>query len=124
MNDQYGHKIGDIVLVKVSKVLKNVIGKKGFVSRFGGDEFAVIVYSADETAINQLALQIINEVRNLKDMQSEQEMWNVLSVSIGAAILEESDESESSLFIRADKALYHSKQEGKDQFHVWSEGER
>ena len=108
----------------MSQILKNVIGKKGFVSRFGGDEFAVIVYDADETAINELAQQIINEVRTVKDMQSEQEMWNVLSVSIGAAILEELDESESSLFIRADEALYHSKQEGKDQFYVWSEGER
>lgn len=124
VNDQYGHNKGDLVLVKVSQILKNVIGKKGFVSRFGGDEFAFIVYDADETAINELAQQIINEVRNLKDMQSEQEMWNVLSVSIGAAILEELDESESSLFIRADKALYQSKQEGKDQVHIWSEGER
>jgi diguanylate cyclase (GGDEF)-like protein len=123
VNDQYGHNKGDLVLVKVSHVLKNIIEKKGFVSRYGGDEFAVIVYDADEMAINQLAQQIINEISNLKDMQSEQEMWNVISVSIGAAILEESDESESSLFIRADKALYQSKQEGKDQVHIWSEGE-
>ena len=63
-------------------------------------------------------------MHKLIKIELDNTIWNILSVSIGEAILQDSDESESSLFIRADKALYRSKNQGKDQYYIWSEGER
>ncbi|WP_313891912.1 GGDEF domain-containing protein [Psychrobacillus sp.] len=123
VNDQFGHADGDLVLVQVAKVLQNVIKKDGFVTRFGGDEFAIVVYNTDETVIRKLAEQVLIETRKLKEAESGFELWKVLSLSIGGAILHDSEEDETSLFKKADKALYRSKEEGKDQFNLWSEGE-
>ncbi|WP_332649456.1 GGDEF domain-containing protein [Lysinibacillus sp. 54212] len=113
VNDQFGHTVGDIVLVELVKILKDCIKKDGFVARFGGDEFAVVLYDASFEKLEEIAQCILYNVRTKKEDRSNNK-WNPLSISIGGALQEKEDETEDSLFMRADQALYQSKNMGKD----------
>lgn len=117
VNDQFGHTVGDIVLVELVKLLKDCVKKEGFVARFGGDEFAIVLYDASFEKLEQTAQTILQSVRSKKEDVSNNK-WNPLSISIGGALQENDDETEDSLFMRADKALYHSKNLGKDCYSI------
>lgn len=117
VNDQFGHAQGDIVLVKTAKTLEKVLkNENGFVARFGGDEFAVVLCNATPDKLRETAEAILRQIRSFKEEELEREIWELLSVSIGGALIENPDETEVSLFKRADEALYISKDKGKDQF--------
>ncbi|GLC88183.1 GGDEF domain-containing protein [Lysinibacillus piscis] len=122
INDQFGHMEGDKVLITTAKLLQQVVGKKGFVVRFGGDEFAVVLYKADEKVIQQVADAILEKFRLLKyQPQLKHEQWSLLSISMGGATLHPASDTERSLFERADKALYVAKSAGKDQYAKYEE---
>ena len=119
VNDQFGHAEGDKILIKTATILNEVVETKGFVVRFGGDEFAIVLYDATEAYMEQLAHAILTKIRNIKNMDKIK--WSVLSVSMGGVICENPNESELSLFERADKALYQSKKAGKDRYSSYDE---
>lgn len=118
VNDQFGHAEGDIVLVETANMLEDIVGKIGFVARFGGDEFAIVIKDTKHTSLQDMGEAILRRVHQYKNDQSENNVWNLLSVSIGGATFENSDETELDLFNKADKALYTSKNHGKDQFSM------
>ncbi|MEG0385524.1 MAG: GGDEF domain-containing protein [Solibacillus sp.] len=117
VNDQFGHLEGDEVLKKMADILRKAVGNKGFVARFGGDEFAIVVEDANEQGLHQLANDVLANVRK---KQQDDSMWDLLTVSIGGTIQETPHESEVSLFMRSDEALYQSKNLGKDQYSFLS----
>jgi len=119
VNDQFGHTEGDKILVKTATILNEVVETEGFVVRFGGDEFAIVLYDANEAFMEQLANAILAKIRNIKNIDNSK--WSVLSVSMGGVICESPNESELSLFERADKALYQSKKAGKDRYSSYDE---
>lgn len=119
VNDQYGHAEGDKILIETARVLNQAVKDKGFVVRFGGDEFAIVLYDTDEEDLQQLADIILQKVRTLKYTDSES--WAIVSVSMGGSICDNVNESEMSLFIHADQALYQSKNAGKDQYSSYYE---
>lgn len=122
VNDQFGHREGDKILIETARILKQEVESNGFVVRFGGDEFAVVLYDAKEETIQQTANSILEKIRHLKYVDKVTiDRWSVLSVSMGGAICIHPDESERSLFERADKALYQSKNAGKDQYSSYEE---
>ncbi|QDP99821.1 GGDEF domain-containing protein [Lysinibacillus fusiformis] len=121
VNDQFGHAEGDRILKETAKILNQEVNKKGFVVRFGGDEFAVVLYDSEENQLEQLANSILEKIRQIKYEDVNIQSWSVLSVSMGGAICGEMNESEISLFERADKALYHSKNAGKDRYSRYNE---
>lgn len=115
VNDSYGHLAGDRVLVFLSKLIGNSLREGDKLFRFGGEEFIVVLNRSDEAACTKVAERILQGVRSntlfYKDHQIK------ITLSIGAAGLEEGDTLES--FIeRADKALYKAKSNGKDQLVV------
>lgn len=119
VNDQYGHVEGDKVLIQTASVLNEAAENNGFVVRLGGDEFAIVLYDADDNIIQQLAESILYKIRNVKSANTKS--WAALSVSIGGAIYESVDESEINLFVRADQALYRSKNIGKNCYSSYDE---
>ncbi|KOP72740.1 hypothetical protein AMS59_17725 [Lysinibacillus sp. FJAT-14745] len=122
VNDRFGHVEGDKILIETAKTLKQEVGKNGFVVRFGGDEFAIVLYDTKDESMEKLANSILEKIRLLKYADKVSgDRWSVLSVSMGSAICIHLDESERSLFERADKALYQSKNAGKDQFTSYKE---
>ena len=118
VNDQYGHVVGDNILVEMANVLRENVNKEGIVVRFGGDEFAIVIENASVEKLKGLSEAIMTAVHHKKN--SENAIWAVITVSIGGAIQEELNETEVSLFMRADKALYESKNFGKDRYSFFS----
>ena len=67
VNDTYGHPIGDLLLKKVSTLLKSVVGSEDLVGRYGGDEFIILVKHYQEKAdVISLGEQILKGLRELK----------------------------------------------------------
>lgn len=112
VNDQFGHIEGDTVLKELANMLKDV-AKNHYPVRFGGDEFAVVLSKASEEKLERYGNKILDAVRA---KQADSNIWQHLSVSIGGALQQQDKESEVSIFMRADKALYESKNNGKDQY--------
>ncbi|WP_338651753.1 GGDEF domain-containing protein [Lysinibacillus sp. Y5S-8] len=121
VNDQFGHVEGDRILIETAMILKHVVKNNGFVVRFGGDEFAIVLYDTTEQQMQQIAKAILTQIRTVKYEGYASEKWSVLSVSMGGAIYHHAEETEMSLFERADKALYQSKNAGKDQYSSYAE---
>lgn len=110
INDQYGHDIGDQILIRIATTLdKNFSEDNAFVFRIGGDEFAVLIENIDEKTNNSIIDRcklIINELSVPKGRIP------ATTLSIGIAHGEE-DDSTDTLFKKADTALYKVKQLGK-----------
>lgn len=111
VNDQFGHPVGDEVLKQFAQILHQNIEKGHYVVRFGGDEFGIILEKATEQKMIQLSQKNMNSVHDKTG-----ECWNLLTTSIGGAIQQCEDETENSLFARADDALYKTKKKGKDGY--------
>ena len=119
VNDHFGHAEGDKVLIQTASVLNEVTKNKGFVVRLGGDEFAIVLYDADTNIIQHLAESILQKIRHFKFTNTKS--WSTLSVSIGGAIYDRVNESDINLFVRADQALYRSKNIGKNCYSFYEE---
>ncbi len=115
INDTYGHAIGDEVLKKVSSELQNQLRKVDLVARWGGEEFIALL---PETEIDE-AVSVAEKLRE-KIERLIHENNEVVTISIGISMLEES-ESIDSWINRADKALYHAKKQGRNRYCVSAE---
>lgn len=110
INDQYGHHIGDKALVLISNIIKNTIRSSDIVSRWGGEEFVVL---CPETDINN-AITLADKIRKEIEEKAILEKGKIqLTSSFGVAKQNE-NESFTSLFQRADAALYLSKEKGRN----------
>jgi diguanylate cyclase (GGDEF)-like protein len=119
LNDSSGHDAGDFTLKSISKRLSSVIRREDTVSRFGGDEFVVIMtdVKAKEDVVT-LARKIISQV-NLPIKYHDTEL--VVGASIGISIYPENGESCMLLLKHADNALYNVKRTGKNNFMFYSQ---
>ena len=118
VNDHYGHVVGDNILIEMARILSENVNKEGLVVRFGGDEFAIVIENASVEKMQIISDNIMAAVHSKKNKDGN--IWGVITISIGGAIQEENGETEVSLFMRADKALYESKNLGKDQYSFFS----
>lgn len=110
INDTYGHLVGDDVLIEVAKILNDNIRKTDTLARWGGEEFAIL---CPET--NSDAAKIFSE--KLRSVIQQHQFPNIpsLTCSFGVTCSMKSNEPLKELFARADKALYQSKNEGRDR---------
>lgn len=108
VNDKFGHNTGDVVLVDLAHLLGKRIRRTDRVFRFGGEEFVVIARNttlADALIIaEQLRVQIELELNDPD---------GALTASFGCAELH-ADETLEEWFVRADKAVYQAKQQGRN----------
>jgi len=108
VNDNYGHKIGDDVLIEFATVLSSSIRGTDSVFRFGGDEFSILIEDPAFTTNKVIAERIMRLVRNSPIMSK----YNV-TTSIGFT-LTNSDDCQNEIFSRADKGLYKAKASGRN----------
>lgn len=109
VNDLYGHQIGDTVLVKVANILKEYAEGEYIVTRYGGEEFIVLLPGADEEESSRVAVKLNQLVED-----SDWEETGSLSVSVGVATFTKED-NEISILRKADQALYYSKENGRNR---------
>lgn len=116
-NDTYGHKVGDRVLKTIAGVIERSKRKNDITARYGGEEFAVILPETGEEGALSIAERIRENVENTKINLSGKTL-NV-TISIGVAVWDhECDEHE---FVdQADKALYQSKDAGRNRVTLYS----
>ncbi len=117
INDTFGHVMGDVVLSELCGTIKASVRTPDAVSRFGGDEFAVILPHTDATGAAAVADRILTRVREMPIISADEGPIRG-SVSIGIAQCEPTDLTFSDLVRRADDRLYDAKREGKDR-HVY-----
>ena len=107
INDNFGHDIGDIVLINICKVIQQLLDEKSSLFRYGGEEFVIISQDKSREEVLQLAENIRARVEFLH--------WKediVTTLSIGVA---HSDDKGSNTFKKADEKLYVSKKTGKNK---------
>jgi len=105
VNDTFGHPIGDVVLKKVAKEIKNSLRKSDLIGRIGGEEFAILIDNYKE------GFDIINKIKenvNKLTFKVDDKKFNV-TVSIGGIIAKNYDYDY--LYKKADEALYEAKKE-------------
>lgn len=121
INDKYGHEAGDAVIVSVAAELKATFGDCGIVSRYGGDEFVVLIKNRTVDEINDLMAQLRDRVRAIK-VESEKAPTDELEVhfSAGLAAFDGREVGFKELIGRADAALYRVKENGRDGFR-WAD---
>ncbi|MBX3703365.1 MAG: GGDEF domain-containing protein [Steroidobacteraceae bacterium] len=119
-NDRYGHQAGDEALKAVAGVLARHARRPfDMAARFGGEEFAVLLYDASGKHAAQVAENILREVRGLGIVHEDSVAGGVLTISIGIACVQpEQGRSAAGLLQLADQALYAAKDGGRDQARV------
>ncbi len=112
-NDHYGHMMGDQALIQVSAAIRNAVRSRDIVTRYGGEEFMVLLTSTTPEMAMQTAERIRQRVYDLKipHMFNQSVATNV-TVSIGLAPL--LDENVEDALDQADKALYEAKHLGRN----------
>jgi diguanylate cyclase (GGDEF)-like protein len=116
-NDTYGHDAGDTVLREAASFLSKSIRIEDIVCRFGGEEFVVILPTADLNASHARAERICSKLRELTVLHQGQSLGTI-TVSVGVAALPQHGTSPKELLDAADAALYHAKTEGRDRVVV------
>jgi len=119
INDQYGHLMGDEVLKEVAQIIRNTIRTIDVASRFGGEEFTVILPHTAKEDANLIAKRLCELVSKGGDLQKKIEGKANLTVSIGLASFPEDAETINELIDHADQALYKAKHFGKNQVIVY-----
>ncbi|WP_235602929.1 GGDEF domain-containing protein [Piscirickettsia litoralis] len=109
INDQYGHHQGDLILQQLAKLLKKLVRDSDTVFRYGGEEFVVLLRNTDLEGANLLAKRICQTVHQATSFKIDEK----LSVSIGSCEFDHYDQQQQ-FFLRADQALYHAKQQGRN----------
>lgn len=115
LNDTYGHLVGDEVLRLVAKTLQRSTKGNDEVARYGGEEFAIILPNTSLKGAVAAAENIRSEFEsNSLKRKSTGEYIGAVTVSIGAAHFNNGEDI-TSLIQRADEALYHAKENGRNQ---------
>jgi diguanylate cyclase (GGDEF)-like protein len=116
INDAFGHKAGDRVLVEVGRRLRQSLSNDVLVARLGGDEFAVLLDTAsyDETP-SILATKLIAAI----SIPFATFDAGRIGVSIGVCVSSELDVDE--MLVRADAALYRAKSQGRNRHYVFDD---
>ena len=117
INDAYGHQSGDSIITCVASALKNAFRKTDIISRFGGDEFVVMMTQlTDDTVARRKAEEVIKSVVSA----CIKKYGITASASIGIARTSATD-TQDTLFKKADQALYEAKQTGKAKVVIYGE---
>ena len=112
INDNFGHKTGDSVLFEFAKVLQDQVRKTDFTSRYGGEEFLVILPETSLEKAEELAERLRQRVSETKINSGSRTLQ--ITISIGIATSPQHGIKASELFDSADMAMYQAKENGRN----------
>ncbi|MDR1428856.1 MAG: GGDEF domain-containing protein [Spirochaetaceae bacterium] len=120
-NDNYGHLAGDKVLEAIALTLKTCVRTEDIPSRFGGEEFTVLLPDTDKDTAWLVAERLRTQIAEMTISWSPP--LPTVTVSIGVVTFNENDRSfPDEIIKRADEALYLSKERGRNRCTVWGTG--
>ncbi len=112
-NNTFGHDVGDVVLRQVGKILYKSCRKYDIASRFGGEEFILILANVSPEAAFKRAEELRKTVKGLKLKINNNKIENI-KLSIGIANFPDDGDKVATLIKAADTALYQAKAKGRD----------
>ncbi len=118
INDSLGHNTGDIMLKEIALRLSDCVSESDTVSRFGSDEFCVILNGiATESDIPKLASKMLSDLAVPFDCEGR-ELF--ITTSIGISLFPDDGDNAQTLLKKADAAMYHSKRKGRNAFQFYT----
>ncbi|OHE56411.1 MAG: hypothetical protein A2Z47_12155 [Thermodesulfovibrio sp. RBG_19FT_COMBO_42_12] len=118
INDEYGHRAGDLVLKEIAKIIKSCIREIDTVARWGGEEFIVLLPETKQEDALQSAKRILEAISN----HQFSGIPGKITVSIGlASVPEASIDTADKLIHTSDLALYEAKDKGRNRIEVAQE---
>ncbi|ANJ68362.1 diguanylate cyclase [Halothiobacillus diazotrophicus] len=119
LNDSLGHSAGDTLLRAVALRLKGCIPETDSISRLGGDAFLIALTNIDSVdAINHVLIEVLAQVASPLDIDGRPLS---LTCSIGVAVYPDDGDQFETLLKRADKAMYHAKEAGRNTYRFFTE---
>jgi len=114
VNDQYGHQVGDFLLIEIAKRLRSIVREDDLIARIGGDEFVIAIETESPTATaKRIAAKIIEVSCSPFEIEGRTIQ---IGASVGVRVFKDGLAYPDILIDEADKALYQAKEEGKNQF--------
>jgi diguanylate cyclase (GGDEF)-like protein len=118
-NDSEGHLAGDAVLKAVADVARESLRSIDIISRFGGEEFSIIMPQTDREEALVVAERVRKNIRDLIPVSWKVFPREKITVSVGLATFPGGGKNAKTLIRNVDKALYRAKLTGKDKTVVW-----
>jgi diguanylate cyclase (GGDEF)-like protein len=121
INDTYGQTAGDVVLRQVAALLRRRLRETDFVSRYGGEEFGVIMMQTDgreARLVCEELKQCFENERLFLPVESFQPVYANVTVSMGIAVFDEGVTTAEQIPAGADKALYRAKRLGRNRVEL------
>lgn len=113
-NDTLGHPAGDIVLRRLAGViLDSLAGLNPIISRFGGEEFCIILPNIDKKNARKVAEKLRVNVEKTRVVLRRQE--TAVTVSVGVAIFPDDAGDENELIMKSDSSMYAAKKKGRNK---------
>ena len=113
INDNYGHPVGDKVIVHVANLLKDSLRKDDIVSRYGGDEYIIVLPNMTAEVLKNIAQKVRKKIYTTPFCLDD--ISHTVTVSIGIALIDKNtDENIEQSIQRVDTALYNAKISGKN----------
>jgi diguanylate cyclase (GGDEF)-like protein len=116
INEQYGSRVGDQVLVHVAKILKKAAGKAGVPVLYAGDEFMLLLPDTKKHTALIAAAKLIEYVRENPFFSSDAATEIPITLSIGVATAPDDASGGKELLSQVKNGLYHAKQSGRNRF--------
>ena len=113
VNDTYGHPVGDVVLREIARLLKDSVRNVDIAARYGGEEFALLLVHTPHDGALKLAERIRKQASKLT-FKAEGDSFKI-TVSMGIATFPDHARSKQAFIERADQALYHAKETGRNR---------
>ena len=117
VNDTYGHDVGDIVLKKLAQTMKDTFRKTDILARYGGEEFIVFLSMTSPQKAFIAAEHIRKAVEKLKIKNEE----SLIPITVSIGVSDCQSTNLEFLIKQADEALYHSKENGRNQTTLYAE---
>lgn len=116
INDTYGHRKGDEILSRMCQVIKSSIRDTDLIGRYGGEEFILIFPKTNKENAYIICEKIRNAIMNTNFLKDEKSV----TISLGISTFPELGLVEDELIEKADQALYHSKNTGRNRTTIWT----
>ncbi len=118
-NDRYGHLVGDVLLSSVAKIVKDSVRQIDVISRYGGEEFLIMLPNTHRQEAEYISLRLRQEIENKQIRAYDEELQ--ITVSIGCSLFPEDAENSEPLIDKADQALYKAKKACRNRVCFWAE---
>ena len=116
INDTYGHIFGDQVIRRVAEIMQELVGQRGVIGRFGGDEYVIVLEKVEtRDQLKTLLKTIAKELALAFDPKTR------VTASIGVSEYPVDGNEYEELMRKADKALYLAKEKGKNRHIIYEE---